>query len=221
MTINEERTHPSGNKSTDAETEQYAQKVVKPPFYKNVWFWVSMCLIGMFIALTCYGSWLNENNHNDNNHSSNSASSSVNTSVSSSSPASSSIASSKSQNSVMATSKASASRNIALTYGKLVDVKENNDVLILKAKIESQATNKQTVDQNYYNVVNYIEKQDMAGINELQYWAVAKMQNGDEAKVISFTVPKSVIDRIKAGNFPANQLGNYVDDLWILSSLRN
>lgn len=107
-----------------------------------------------------------------------------------------------------------------LEFGELLDLTTNDGVTVIKAKIEPSANNTATIDQNYYNVVHYIQDNDMNGINEIQYWAVADMTNGKEQKAISFTVPKDLIDQIKDGRVVANQLGDYVTDLWMIDSLK-
>lgn len=107
-----------------------------------------------------------------------------------------------------------------LEFGELLEENNNYGVVVLKAKITPSATNKTTIDQNYYNVEDYIQSHNMDGVNELQYWAVADMKNGKEEKVISFTVPSSLIESISNKEIPANQLGDKVSDLWILPSLR-
>ena len=107
-----------------------------------------------------------------------------------------------------------------LEYGELLDETEGEGVIVLKAKIKPQANNKLTIDQNYYNVDDYVKSRDMDGVEELQYWAVADMSSGDEQKVVSFTVDKATIDDILAGNIVANQMGDYVTDLWVHPSLR-
>ena len=110
-----------------------------------------------------------------------------------------------------------------LEYGELLELNENEidgaAVAVVKAKIDSQASNKMTIDQNYYTVVDLIQNQGFDKYDEIQYWAVADMTDGSESKVIAFTLDKDLIDRIAAGSFPANTLGDYVTDLWILPSL--
>lgn len=108
-----------------------------------------------------------------------------------------------------------------LEHGELIDETRNDGVIVIKAKISPSATNKATIDQNYYNVEDYIKSHDMEGVTEVQYWAVADMTNGKEEKVVSFTVPAALIPRIQAGSVPANQLGDYVDELWVHQSLRS
>lgn len=104
-------------------------------------------------------------------------------------------------------------------YGELLDLTETDGVCVLKYKITSSATKKMTVNQNYYTVVNFIKDGGGDQYNEIQYWAVADMQDGSESKVISFTVSKDLIEKIKAGTVLPAQMGDYVDELWILPSL--
>ena len=87
-------------------------------------------------------------------------------------------------------------------------------------KITSSATKKMTVNQNYYTVVNFIKDGGGDQYDEIQYWAVADMQDGSESKVISFTVSKDLIEKIKAGTVLPTKMGDYVDELWLLPSLR-
>ena len=114
-----------------------------------------------------------------------------------------------------------ATTSTKLEYGELLDETTNDGVTVIKAKITPSATNNMTIDQNYYNVVDYIKTHDMNGITELQYWAVADMSSGNESKVISFTVPEELIAKIQAGDVPANQLCDYVTDLWVHQSLKD
>lgn len=110
-----------------------------------------------------------------------------------------------------------------LEYGELLELNENEidgaAVAVVKAKIDSQASSKMTIDQNYYTVVDLIQNQGFDKYDEIQYWAVADMADGSESKVISFTLEKELIDTIASGSFPANTLGERVTDLWILPSL--
>ena len=102
----------------------------------------------------------------------------------------------------------------------ITDGGANGKSLIFKNKITSSYSDKATIDQNYYVIEDLILKQGATDYDEIQYWAVADMQDGSEAKVISFTVPKGLIDQIAGGRFPANTMGDYVTDLWILPSLK-
>ena len=107
-----------------------------------------------------------------------------------------------------------------LFSGSAADSAVISGVCVLKYKITSSATKKMTINQNYYTVVNFIKDGGGDQYNEIQYWAVADMQDGSESKVISFTVSKGLIEKVKAGTVLPTQMGDYVDELWILSSLR-
>lgn len=110
-----------------------------------------------------------------------------------------------------------------LEHGELVSAVQNEiegrSVLVVKAKISSSYNNKATVDQNYYNVEDLIQNQGCGDFDEIQYWAVADMSDGSERKVVSFTVGSDLIQSILDKSVAANQLGGYVDELYILPSL--
>lgn len=112
-------------------------------------------------------------------------------------------------------------QELKLLHGELLDLNVNdNNVAIVKAKIAPSISDKATIDQNYYNVVNLIRKNGFAEYDEIQYWAVADMSDGSEQKVISFTVPGEIVKMIaEADAFADNTLGEYVTDLWIHPSL--
>lgn len=122
------------------------------------------------------------------------------------------------QNAMSSTSKSSVTYK--LLYGDFISSSGYDDIVVIKAKIKSSATDKMTIDQNYYNVCDLIKNQGLDTAGELQYWAVADMSDGSESKVISFTVDAATIAKIKSGEIVDNQLGNYVTDLWIHSSLQ-
>lgn len=118
-----------------------------------------------------------------------------------------------------------------MPHGELLDIKDtcaeyNDDytcktyVLVLKAKIKKSYSNKATINQNYFNVADYIRKNDVSKFSEVQYWAIADMSDGSESKIISFTVSKNLIDKIIKGEVVDNQLGGYVSELYILESLK-
>lgn len=110
-----------------------------------------------------------------------------------------------------------------LEHGELVEANENEidgrSVLVVKAKISSSYNNDATVDQNYYNVEDLIQNQGCDKFDEIQYWAVADMSDGSESKVVSFTVDADLIQKIAEKSVAANQLGDYVADLYIHPSL--
>ncbi|MBR2835844.1 MAG: hypothetical protein IKE43_09105 [Coriobacteriales bacterium] len=110
----------------------------------------------------------------------------------------------------------------SLQFGDLLSVIDNGyGTVVIKAKVNSQLTNKQTIDQNYYNACDFIRHADLTGIDEVQYWAVADTSDGDEIKIISFSIPRDVINMIQNTDFPDNTLSNYIqnDDFFILGSL--
>lgn len=112
-------------------------------------------------------------------------------------------------------------REFTIKHGEFLSANINEDILVIKAKIEPSLTNKLTISQNGFNVEDIIKKQGGDQFNEIQYWAVADMEDGSESKVISFTLNKSLIDSIKSGNTPANQIINKADNVWILPSLQS
>ena len=109
--------------------------------------------------------------------------------------------------------------NFTLRHGELLSATQNGNILIIKAKIESNLTN--LIDQNYYNVGDLIKNQSADAYEEIQYWAVADMTDGSESKVISFTLSKYLIVNVKTMEVLENELGDYVEDLWIHPSLRD
>ena len=108
----------------------------------------------------------------------------------------------------------------SLKFGDFISEYENGLTNIIKAKITPKWNNKTTIDQNYHNVEDLILNKGYDKYDEIQYWAVADMTNGSENKVISFTVSKSLIKKIKDGSAVAISMGDYVDDLYIHPSLK-
>ena len=95
----------------------------------------------------------------------------------------------------------------------------NMDTLVIKAKIQPSYSNRATINQNYFNIEDIIKKQGGSKFPGIDYWAVADMTDGTESKVISFFVPGDVISALANQQIAANQLGDYVEDLYILPSL--
>lgn len=106
-----------------------------------------------------------------------------------------------------------------LRFGELVSTIETGSTLVIKAKITPGYSKKSTVDQNYYNVADYIRNRGGDKYKRIEYWAVADMDDGSEQKVVSFTVPESLIAKIKKGTVAENRLGDYVRELYIHKSL--
>lgn len=115
----------------------------------------------------------------------------------------------------------SENEKLELQFGELLSFIDNNEgIAIIKAKIKPSYNNEATINQNYFNIEHLIKDNDFTKYNEIQYWAVADMNDGSESKVVSFTINKDLIDRISNDNIVANELDNYLDDLWIHPSLR-
>lgn len=112
------------------------------------------------------------------------------------------------------------SMDYSLPNGELLDTKLNNNTLIIKAKISPKSTNEKTINQNYSNIVDLVTNQGCDKYDAIEYWAVADMSDGSESKVISFTVPDYTIDNIAIGTVTADNMGSYVDDLYLHESLR-
>lgn len=112
-----------------------------------------------------------------------------------------------------------------LEHGKLESVIVNSidgeSVIVIKAKITSSYNNKATIDQNYFNVGDLIRNQGCNKFDKVDYWAIADMTDGSEAKVVAFTLDKNVIEKIYNESIADNQIGDYADDLFILPSLRD
>lgn len=109
--------------------------------------------------------------------------------------------------------------DLKLRTGDLLSVTQSGTVVVVKAKIQSNLTNKMTIDQNFSNVGDLIQNHGFDTCTELQYWAVADTNVG-ESKVISFTLDKESIDGIKSGSIVWTQLRERAVDLWILPSLQ-
>lgn len=110
--------------------------------------------------------------------------------------------------------------DLKLKFGELQSVYYNGDgMFVVKAKIKPQASNKQTIDQNYHSACKLITDNGFNSCNEIQYWAVADMTNGSESKVISFTISQDLIQAIADKKIVAANLEENLNDLWILPSL--
>lgn len=109
-------------------------------------------------------------------------------------------------------------------HGTLLDANPDGgtdgNTLVIKVKITGSYSNKATVDQNYYNIEDIVKNQGGTSFECIDYWAVADMSNGEEAKVVAFTVSADTIRALSNGNIATNKLGEYVDDLYIHPSLQ-
>lgn len=109
-------------------------------------------------------------------------------------------------------------------HGKVLDVNETGDILIIKTKISPSFNNHATISQNFQNLEDLIVNQGCSKYSEIQYWAVADMTDGSESKVVSFTAPESTINGIKDGSINVisylDEYG-YLEDVYILPSLKD
>lgn len=114
------------------------------------------------------------------------------------------------------------SSEITVKFGELLDFVENEEdnILIVKTKIEPSYNNEATINQNYFNVCDLIKNQGCNKYNEIQYWAVADMTSGKENKVVSFELDKDSIDKIYNNEIPENSIDEIADHLYIHQSLR-
>ncbi|EOS68018.1 hypothetical protein C818_04185 [Lachnospiraceae bacterium MD308] len=110
--------------------------------------------------------------------------------------------------------------NLSIKHGELLSVIYSDGTVTVKTKIEPSFNNKATIDQNYFTVADLVKNHGFNTCEKLSYWAVADMEDGEEAKCISFDLNKKIIDNLYNENIVENQLGNYADELWILPSLQ-
>lgn len=111
----------------------------------------------------------------------------------------------------------------SLRHGSLEDVVEleSENAITIKAKISPSYSNKATIDQNYFNVADVIRNQGCENYSRIDYWAIADMTGGGEAKVISFTLESDTIRKIYNKQIAETQIGDYALDLWVHQSLRS
>ena len=109
---------------------------------------------------------------------------------------------------------------LRVNTGEILDVKENGDTLIVKARVNQLLNNKQTIEQNYFNACELIRSYN-GDCTKLDYWAVTPQSENSDVKIMSFVVPTNTFKTIKAQDFPDITLVNYVTDLWILPSLQD
>ena len=117
------------------------------------------------------------------------------------------------------------------SYGKQISSNSNcleyddnakciKNAMIVQYEIEENLTNKLTIDQNYYNVEKIVKNSNLDNIDEIQYWATGKLSNGYEGKIISFTVPKDLFEKIKNDSIVPIDYNKHVQELWIVDNLK-
>ncbi|WP_160687485.1 hypothetical protein [Clostridium sp. C2-6-12] len=110
--------------------------------------------------------------------------------------------------------------NYTAKFGKILEANKLNNKLTIKFKIKPSATNKLTIDQNGFNVEDLITSQGADKYDEINYWAVADMTDGSESKVISYTLNKDLIQKIKDKKVFGQQIDDLASNVWILPSLK-
>ena len=112
-----------------------------------------------------------------------------------------------------------ASDTFTLKNGELLDTTISGSRLVIKSKIGTSKMDTETINKNYSDICDIIKNQGGNAYDEIQLWTVADV-DGSEKKVMSFTVPKSVIDLIyeSGDHFEDDTLGDLVDDLYIYKS---
>ncbi|WP_460299602.1 hypothetical protein [Clostridium botulinum] len=111
--------------------------------------------------------------------------------------------------------------NYKAKHGELLEANKLGKKLTIKLKISPSYNNKATIHQNGFNIEDLILNQGGDQFDEINYWAVADMEDGSESKVISFTLDKNLINAVKNKNIVGNQIVEKANDVWILPSLKN
>ena len=110
---------------------------------------------------------------------------------------------------------------LKLLYGNKTDIFVQGTTLIVMAKINMLLSNKQTVAQNYHNVVDLIQNQGCGEFHKIRYSAYMNAQNGQEVKVVGFTLTQDVIEAVaEMDGSPASILESFVTNLYIHPQLR-
>lgn len=105
-------------------------------------------------------------------------------------------------------------------FGEVLEANKLGEKLTIKFKISPSYSNKATIHQNGFNMEDLILNQGGDQFDEINYWAVADMEDGAENKVISFTLDKNLINAVKNRNIVGNQIVEKAKDVWILPSLK-
>lgn len=113
----------------------------------------------------------------------------------------------------------------SVEYGQLLEANPNGgangNTLVVKVKIEPNLTNRMTIEQNYLNVIDIVKNKGLDQFDSIDYWAVADMTDGSEAKVISFLADKNCINAISNGTIAScDTFEEHLSNLWILPYLQ-
>lgn len=114
------------------------------------------------------------------------------------------------------------SADAPVTYGKVLSQDETEEngkqVCALKVKIQAKRTKDQTVEQNYYNIIQFV-KNNPDKYDEIHYEGVAENSGGEEVKAVTFDVSKELIQSIRGGTVEAKDIPEKAENLYILYTL--
>ena len=114
------------------------------------------------------------------------------------------------------------SADAPVTYGKVLSQDETTEngkqVCTLKVKIQAKRTKDQTVEQNYYNIIQFV-KNNPDKYDEIHYEGVAENSGGEEVKAVTFDVSKELIQSIQGGTVEAKDIPEKAENLYILYTL--
>lgn len=111
--------------------------------------------------------------------------------------------------------------SVEMRFGSLDRISITDDgIVIMLVTIKPSWTNKATIEQNFYNIENFISNYGCDDYNAVKYTAQTEVSDTRTGKtrtamVIQFIVPKDTLCALKNGTIYPNELHNYVDDLWI------
>lgn len=110
-------------------------------------------------------------------------------------------------------------------YSEIRSVKavdnDGKSVIIFNTKIDYSLTNKLTIEKAFFDVAALIKNQGADRFDELQYWALGDTRDGDEIKVISFTLDSDLIKAVYNDNVLPIEMADYVSDLYIHPALQD
>ena len=114
------------------------------------------------------------------------------------------------------------SADAPVTYGKVLSQDETTEngkqVCTLKVKIQAKRTKDQTVEQNYYNIIQFV-KNNPDKYDVIHYEGVAENSGGEEVKAVTFDVSKELIQSIQSGTVEAKDIPEKAENLYILYTL--
>ncbi len=113
--------------------------------------------------------------------------------------------------------------SVNVKNGETISVITQGTNVSISVKVNLLYTNAQTITQNYENVFYLILNYTGVDFDSISYEATADIDEEYERKIVSFDLTnQSVIDQIAKGEMTDYEsLGNYVDNLYILQSLRD